>query len=100
MAAVARLFWDDRKVDKARAWLERAVTLAPDVGDFWALLLKVEAAHGTPGRQEHVLRRAAAAEPRHGERWQAVAKDPANAFVPFEALLKKLASVIDTEAPM
>ncbi|KAK2076843.1 hypothetical protein QBZ16_005070 [Prototheca wickerhamii] len=100
VAAVARLFWDDRKVDKARAWLERAVTLAPDVGDFWALLLKFEAAHGTPARQEDVLRRAAAAEPRHGERWQAVAKDPANAFVPFEALLKKLASVIDTEAPM
>lgn len=36
IAAVARLFCHERKVDKARNWFNRAVTLAPDVGDFWA----------------------------------------------------------------
>ncbi|KAJ1378603.1 protein STABILIZED1 [Sesbania bispinosa] len=32
IAVVAKLFWHDRKVDKARTWLNRAVTLAPDIG--------------------------------------------------------------------
>jgi len=29
VAAVAGLFWADRKVDKARSWFNRAVTLNP-----------------------------------------------------------------------
>ena len=29
-------------------------------------------------------------EPRHGERWQAVAKDPANAHQPVDVILKKV----------
>jgi pre-mRNA-processing factor 6 len=29
VAAVAGLFWHDRKVDKARSWFNRAVTLNP-----------------------------------------------------------------------
>ena len=32
VAAVAALFWHDRKVDKARSWLNRAVTLNPGAG--------------------------------------------------------------------
>ena len=35
IAAVAMLFWDDRKIDKCRAWLNRAVTLNTDYGDHW-----------------------------------------------------------------
>ena len=31
VAAVAALFWQDRKVDKARSWFNRAVTLNPGV---------------------------------------------------------------------
>jgi len=45
IATVAKLFWLDRKVDKARSWLNRAVTLAPDIGDFWALYYKFELQH-------------------------------------------------------
>ncbi|CAN0914991.1 Protein STABILIZED1 [Linum grandiflorum] len=37
IAAGAKLFMQERKVDKARSWLGRAVTVAPDIGDFWAL---------------------------------------------------------------
>lgn len=87
------------QVDKARSWLNRAVLLEPDVGDFWALLAKFEAQHGTPDTQAAVVERLKAAEPRHGERWQRVAKDPANAHLPIETILKKVVLDIDKEPP-
>ncbi|KAA8526399.1 hypothetical protein F0562_008398 [Nyssa sinensis] len=65
IAAVAKLFWHDRKVDKARSWLNRAVTLAPDIGDFWALYYKFELQHGTEENQKDVLKRCIVAEPKH-----------------------------------
>lgn len=46
VAAVAQLFWADRKIDKARSWWTRAVTLDPDIGDYWAQLYKFEGQHG------------------------------------------------------
>ena len=33
--AVSRLFWRDRKEEKARSWCNRAVTIDPDLGDAW-----------------------------------------------------------------
>ena len=57
VAAVANLFWQDRKVDKARSWFNRAVTLNPDVGDFWAQYYKFETQHGSPEQQQDVVRR-------------------------------------------
>lgn len=100
VAAVAQLFWGERKVEKARSWFDRAVTLDPDVGDHWALYLRFEAAHGTPEAAAAVLERAVAAEPRHGERWQALAKDPVNAHQPLGTLLKKLAQTIEKDMAM
>ena len=47
----------DRKVDKARSWFNRAVTLNPDVGDFWAAYFRFEGQHGTPESQAEVVRR-------------------------------------------
>lgn len=57
MAAVAMLFWADRKVDKARNWFNRSVTLDPDVGDHWAQYLRFEGQHGTPELVAEVVRR-------------------------------------------
>ena len=34
IATISKLFWNDRKVDKATNWLNRVITLAPDNGDF------------------------------------------------------------------
>ena len=95
VAAVAHLFWTDRKVDKARSWFNRAVTLNPELGDFWAAFLKFEAQHGTPESQAEVARRCAAAEPRYGEHWQRVAKDPANAHQKLETLLRRCVADLD-----
>ncbi|KAL3680864.1 hypothetical protein R1sor_023820 [Riccia sorocarpa] len=97
IAAVAKLFWHDRKVDKARSWLNRAVTLAPDVGDFWAQLYKFELQHGTEEQQQEVLKRCSAAEPRHGERWTRVSKAVENAHQPTEAILKKVVVALGKE---
>jgi hypothetical protein len=41
--------------------------------------------------------RCVAAEPHHGERWQRVAKNPANAHQSTEVLLKKVAVELDKE---
>ncbi|KAK9822995.1 hypothetical protein WJX81_003933 [Elliptochloris bilobata] len=99
IAAVAQLFWNDRKVDKARSWFNRAVLLNPDVGDFWALFYKFEAQHGGAEAAAEVAKRCVAAEPRHGERWQRVAKAPVNAHLPLDATLKKVVADVDKEPP-
>jgi pre-mRNA-processing factor 6 len=97
VAAVAKLFWHERKVDKARTWFNRAVTLAPDTGDFWALYYKFELQHGNLDTQEDVLNRCVAAEPKHGEKWQAITEAVENSHQPVEALLKKAVVALDTE---
>lgn len=48
-----------------------------------------------PSSQEAVLKRCLAAEPRYGERWQRVAKDPAFAHQKPEAVLKRVAADLD-----
>ena len=47
--------------------------------------------------QEAVMKRFVAAEPRHGERWQRVAKDPANVHQKPEALLKRVVLDLDKD---
>lgn len=87
------------QVDKARSWLLRAVQLARgDNGDFWALLYKLESQYGTADSQRKVLEEMRKAEPHHGERWQRVSKDPANAHASLETILKKVVVDIDKEA--
>lgn len=48
ICAVARLFWTERKVEKARQWFARAVAADSDFGDCWAWWLKFEREQGTP----------------------------------------------------
>lgn len=90
VAAVAKLFWADRKVEKARSWLGRAVALNPEIGDLWALLYKFEIQHGFEEYQNQVVSRCVAAEPRRGELWTKIAKAVENAHLPTEAILKKV----------
>jgi len=75
LLAVAKLFWSERKLTKARDWLTRTVRLEPDFGDAWIHFYKFELIHGTPEQQEEVKKRCIAAEPRHGELWCSYSKD-------------------------
>ncbi|BFG40803.1 hypothetical protein CerSpe_270770 [Prunus speciosa] len=95
VAAVAKLLWHDRKLDKARNWLNMAVTLAPDIGDFWALYYKFELQHGTEENQKDVLNRCVAVEPKHGEIWQPISKAVDNSHQPIEAILKKVVAAAE-----
>lgn len=47
ICTVARLFWAERKIEKARQWFGRAVATDPDLGDSWGWWLKFERQHGT-----------------------------------------------------
>ncbi|KAL3621600.1 Protein STABILIZED1 [Castilleja foliolosa] len=97
LVAVGKIFWHDRKFDEARSWFNRVVTLAPDIGDFWALYYKFEMQHGTEENQKDVLNKCVAAEPKHGEKWQAVSKAVENSHLPTEAILKKVVSAMEKE---
>lgn len=96
--AIAHLFWQDRKVDKARSWFNRAVTLLPDVGDFWAHYLRFERQYGTEEQRTALLARCASAEPHHGERWQELSKRVEHAHKKVPELLALLADALEQEA--
>ncbi|ROT41744.1 hypothetical protein SODALDRAFT_128349 [Sodiomyces alkalinus F11] len=89
--AVARIFWGERKLDKAQNWFEKALVLDSDNGDTWAWYYKFLLQHGTDKREE-VITKCVLNEPRHGEYWQAVAKNPKNARKGIEELLKLVAA--------
>lgn len=74
ICTIARLFHADRKLEKARTWFNRAVTLNPDFGDGWAHWYQLEAHHGTEETKAAVVARCIEANPRHGEVWQQVCK--------------------------
>jgi pre-mRNA-processing factor 6 len=78
ICTVARLFWAERKIEKAREWFARAVKADRDVGDVWGWWLKFERQHGTAEHRAEVTKDCTAAEPRHGSTWQGIAKDDAN----------------------
>ncbi|KAL9047015.1 MAG: hypothetical protein Q9214_000301 [Letrouitia sp. 1 TL-2023] len=91
---VARVFWGERKLEKAASWFEKAIVLDSDLGDTWAWYYKFLQQHGTDEKREDVLGKIGVNEPKHGEMWQAVSKDPAMARkTPEEMLLKVLESL-------
>ncbi|KAJ3403770.1 hypothetical protein HDU80_003760 [Chytriomyces hyalinus] len=94
LVTVARLFWSERKVEKARNWFARAVKVNPDLGDSWAWWLKFESVQegDTTKMVADIVAKCKAAEPRHGERWQACAKDLSNTGRSVEEILKMVAS--------
>lgn len=85
---VARTFWAERKLEKAQNWFERALVLDSDVGDTWAWYYKFLLQHGTEEKREELVSKLRLVEPRHGELWQPVAKDPRNARKKPEEILK------------
>lgn len=103
---VARIFWGERKLDKAMTWFEKALVLDPDLGDTWAWYLKFLLQHGTDvscptkgyeailidrqEKREEVIAKCVANEPKHGEVWQRIRKDPKNANLSTEEVLKKV----------
>ncbi|KAL2204202.1 hypothetical protein CC79DRAFT_1344353 [Sarocladium strictum] len=93
--AVARIFWGDRKLDKAQSWFEKALVLDSDRGDSWAWYYKFLEQHGTSEKRGEVISTCVASEPKHGEVWQRIAKKPANARKSTEEVLKLVAAELE-----
>ncbi|TPX15726.1 uncharacterized protein E0L32_000060 [Thyridium curvatum] len=86
--AVARIFWGERKLERAQNWFEKALVLDADIGDSWAWYYKFLLQHGTDEKRQDVVNKCVLNDPRHGEHWQAIAKDPRNARKSVEEILK------------
>ncbi|KAL1952612.1 hypothetical protein VTO42DRAFT_4684 [Malbranchea cinnamomea] len=85
---VARIFWSERRLEKAMTWFEKAIVANSDLGDAWAWYYKFLLQHGTDEKRSDLLSKCIAAEPKHGEIWQSIAKDPDNANKSIEEILK------------
>lgn len=94
--AVARIFWLERKLDRAQSWFEKAIVLDGDVGDSWAWYYKFLLQHGTEEKRGEVISKCVASDPRHGEYWQPIAKDPRNARAGVEQILKLVTASLPT----
>eukprot|EP01118_Nematostelium_gracile_P005397 TRINITY_DN1709_c0_g1_i2.p1 TRINITY_DN1709_c0_g1~~TRINITY_DN1709_c0_g1_i2.p1 ORF type:complete len:505 (+),score=129.94 TRINITY_DN1709_c0_g1_i2:345-1859(+) len=90
--AVANLFWADKKLDRAKTWLNRAVTVNPDFGDAWAYLYRFHLLHGTPQEQEQIRNACVQANPHHGERWIEVSKKIGNSTLSTQDILIHVAT--------
>ncbi|TDZ67253.1 Pre-mRNA-splicing factor prp1 [Colletotrichum trifolii] len=93
--AVARIFWGERKLEKAQNWFEKALVLDSDNGDTWAWYYKFLLQHGTDEKRADVINKCVLNEPRHGELWQSVAKQPTNARLGTEQVLNLVAEAIE-----
>ena len=93
--AVARIFWAERKLDKAASWFERAVVADADYGDTWAWYYKFLVQHGTDEKKAEVVSKCILAEPKHGEVWARIAKDPKNSSVGVEEVLMRTVKEVE-----
>jgi pre-mRNA-processing factor 6 len=95
LVCAGRIFWAERKLEKADSWFSRAVTRDPDYGDTWAWWYKFLLQHGEDAKREEVVSKCVQNEPKHGEVWQAVRKAPENAALSVEEVLKIVASKLE-----
>ncbi|KAF3006138.1 hypothetical protein E8E14_005700 [Neopestalotiopsis sp. 37M] len=92
LVAVARIFWGERKLDKAQNWFEKALVRDPELGDTWAWYYKFLVEHGTEEKRAEVVSKCISVEPRYGETWTSIAKSPKNTRKGAEEVLKLVAA--------
>ena len=92
---VARIFWEERRLDKAATWFEKAILLNNDLGDTWAWYYKFLLQHGTEEKRQEVISKCILCEPRHGEIWQSVNKDPASGFKTIKEVMDEVVSRLE-----
>ena len=98
VTTVARLFWAERKIDKARNWFSRAVKADKDIGDCWAWWLKFEQAQGSKEQQDEVIQGCIQADPKHGIEWPMQTKSLENFGLNTKENLLDLTSKLDNKS--
>ena len=98
--AVARLFWKEKKLEKAEKWLERCVLVNADYGDAWIYYYQFKKDRGQQGEAEHVLQRCKEADPHHGRLWISISKRVENWRLPVEEIVLQGAKSIGNEFDM
>lgn len=94
---ISRIFWAERKLEKAQNWFEKALLIDTDLGDSWAWYYCFLLQHGTEEKKADLISKCIANESSHGEVWQSVAKDPRNAGKGIEEILKLTADKLKEE---
>jgi pre-mRNA-processing factor 6 len=77
VCTIARIFWSDRKLDKAKSWLQKAIKADLDVGDSWGWFYKFLIEHGgetTEAEVTDLLQQMEKADPHHGLLWPEIIK--------------------------
>lgn len=93
--SVARIFWLEQRIPKARNWFEKAVRCDPMLGDAWAWLLHFLQKEGTEEEYHDCISKCVAIHPTHGETWAQLAKDPKNASKSVEEILMMTVKGLD-----
>ncbi|KAI4089936.1 MAG: hypothetical protein Q9206_005117 [Seirophora lacunosa] len=94
-AVVARVFWAERKLEKAVAWFEKAVLVDSDCGDTWAWYWKFLRMHGSEEKRADVMEKLRLAEPRHGEVWAEVRKGVGREGWGVEQVLEEVVKLLE-----
>ncbi|KAL8971678.1 MAG: hypothetical protein Q9197_003155 [Variospora fuerteventurae] len=92
---VARVFWAERKLEKAVTWFEKAVLVDSDDGDTWAWYWKFLGMHGSEEKRADVMEKLRLAEPRHGERWAEVRKGVGREGWGVERVLEEVVKALE-----
>ena len=92
---VARIFWTERRLEKASTWFEKALVLDSDWGDGWGWYLRFLKEHGTPEKIAEVRDKCEAVVPRHGEVWARTRKAPANSEMGVKDVLERVAVEVE-----
>merc|ERR1719453_2350499 len=94
IVGVAKLFWRELKISKARKWFNRAVTLNPRLGDAWGGYMAFELSNGTAHEQREVIRKCVDAEPSQGILWAPICKRVENWRLKWALKLRKFVQEI------
>lgn len=91
MVAVARLFWGENKIEKARSWFQRAVALDPELGDAWAAWYAFERRENGESEIREIESKVESHPPRKGSKWCTVRKALENVHLTTLQVLEKVA---------
>lgn len=71
LTSVGKLFWKEKKLDKAKRWVERAIALKPKLGDAWVYYVKIceEMGEGKEKVME-IWKKCEENQPKLGEIWK------------------------------